>query len=108
MALKQLRKTLVPHARPVPKFDHPFQPQKYATSMLLVVFFLLHIESRVFMFLLLCILEQLLNLFFTQLRRSSKKVTKPRSPKLLILKRQERRKMACPYAAVSSAASQMR
>ncbi|PHT76675.1 Protein TPX2 [Capsicum annuum] len=67
MALKQLRKTLVPHARPVPKFDHPFQPQK-----------------------------------------SSKKVTKPRSPKLLILKRQERRKMACPYAAVSSAASQMR
>ncbi|KAM3217805.1 hypothetical protein P3L10_027248 [Capsicum annuum] len=28
-ALKQLRRTLVPHARPVPKFDHPFLPQKY-------------------------------------------------------------------------------
>ncbi|MCE2056107.1 hypothetical protein HAX54_044055, partial [Datura stramonium] len=27
MALKQLRRTLVPHARPVPKFDHPFLPQ---------------------------------------------------------------------------------
>ncbi|XP_033517416.1 protein TPX2-like isoform X2 [Nicotiana tomentosiformis] len=67
-ALKQLRKTLVPHARPVPKFDHPFLPQK-----------------------------------------SSRAVTKPRSPKLLIIKRQERRKMACPYAAaVSSAASKMR
>ncbi|KAL3332992.1 hypothetical protein AABB24_033182 [Solanum stoloniferum] len=67
MALKQLRRTLVPHARPLPKFDHPFLPQK-----------------------------------------SSKQVTKPRSPKLLVLKRQERRKMVCPYAAVSTAASQMR
>lgn len=28
-ALKQLRRTLVPHARPVPKFDNPFLPQKY-------------------------------------------------------------------------------
>ncbi|XP_030546298.1 protein TPX2 isoform X8 [Rhodamnia argentea] len=27
-ALKQLRKTLVPHARPIPKFDHPFCPQR--------------------------------------------------------------------------------
>ncbi|MCD9560224.1 hypothetical protein HAX54_018723 [Datura stramonium] len=27
-ALKQLRRTLVPHARPVPNFDHPFLPQK--------------------------------------------------------------------------------
>lgn len=27
-ALKQLRRTMVPHARPVPKFDHPFLPQK--------------------------------------------------------------------------------
>ncbi|GMY10150.1 protein TPX2-like isoform X3 [Fagus crenata] len=27
-ALKQLRRTLVPHARPVPNFDHPFCPQK--------------------------------------------------------------------------------
>lgn len=67
LALKQLRKTLVPHARPLPKFDHPFLPQK-----------------------------------------SSKQVTKPRSPKLLVLKRQERRRMVCPYAAVSTAASQMR
>ncbi|KAK4344651.1 hypothetical protein RND71_034827 [Anisodus tanguticus] len=66
-ALKQLRRTLVPHARPVPKFDHPFLPQK-----------------------------------------SSKQVTKPKSPKLQIVKRKERRAMACPYAPVSSAASQMR
>lgn len=29
-ALKQLRRTLVPHARPVPNFGHPFLPQKYA------------------------------------------------------------------------------
>ncbi|KAJ8561108.1 hypothetical protein K7X08_027298 [Anisodus acutangulus] len=29
-ALKQLRRTLVPHARPVPNFDHPFLPQKSA------------------------------------------------------------------------------
>ncbi|KAK9922575.1 hypothetical protein M0R45_031036 [Rubus argutus] len=27
-ALKQLRRTLVPHARPVPRFEHPFCPQK--------------------------------------------------------------------------------
>ncbi|XP_022148004.1 protein TPX2-like [Momordica charantia] len=27
-ALKQLRRTLVHHAKPVPKFDHPFHPQK--------------------------------------------------------------------------------
>ncbi|KAK4723575.1 hypothetical protein R3W88_026354 [Solanum pinnatisectum] len=60
-ALKQLRRTLVPHARPVPKFDHPFLPQK-----------------------------------------SSKQVTKPRSPKLQIVKRKERRTMVCPYAPASS------
>ncbi|KAH0751561.1 hypothetical protein KY285_004709 [Solanum tuberosum] len=66
-ALKQLRRTLVPHARPVPKFDHPFLPQK-----------------------------------------SSKQVTKPRSPNLQIVKRKERRAMACPYAPASSAAYQMR
>ncbi|XP_010327080.1 protein TPX2-like isoform X2 [Solanum lycopersicum] len=66
-ALKQLRRTLVPHARPVPKFDHPFLPQK-----------------------------------------SSKQVTKPRSPKLQIVKRKERKTMACPYAPSSSAAYQMR
>ncbi|XP_060201750.1 protein TPX2-like isoform X2 [Lycium barbarum] len=66
-ARKQLRRTLVPHARPVPKFDHPFLPQK-----------------------------------------SSRQVTKPKSPKLQIVKRKERRATACPYAPVSSAASQMR
>ncbi|XP_066397779.1 protein TPX2-like isoform X2 [Miscanthus floridulus] len=27
-ALKQLRRTMVPHARPLPKFDRPFRPQK--------------------------------------------------------------------------------
>ncbi|KAB2042297.1 hypothetical protein ES319_D02G205800v1 [Gossypium barbadense] len=27
-AVKQLRRTMVPHARPVPKFDNPFCPQK--------------------------------------------------------------------------------
>ncbi|KAL9457807.1 hypothetical protein AB3S75_006789 [Citrus x aurantiifolia] len=27
-ALKQLRRTMVPHARPLPKFDNPFCPQK--------------------------------------------------------------------------------
>ncbi|XWS63433.1 hypothetical protein CRYUN_Cryun06bG0096600 [Craigia yunnanensis] len=27
-AWKQLRRTMVPHARPLPKFDHPFCPQK--------------------------------------------------------------------------------
>ena len=27
-ALKQMRRTMVPHARPVPKFDNPFCPQK--------------------------------------------------------------------------------
>ncbi|XP_011029042.1 PREDICTED: protein TPX2 [Populus euphratica] len=27
-ALKQLRRTMVPHARPVPNFNHPFCPQK--------------------------------------------------------------------------------
>ncbi|KAL0307019.1 UNVERIFIED_CONTAM: protein TPX2 [Sesamum radiatum] len=32
-ALKQLRRTLVPHARPVPNFDHPFLPQKSAKEV---------------------------------------------------------------------------
>ncbi|XVF88312.1 hypothetical protein PTKIN_Ptkin19aG0039800 [Pterospermum kingtungense] len=27
-ALKQLRRTMIPHARPLPMFDHPFCPQK--------------------------------------------------------------------------------
>ena len=31
-ALKQLRRTLVPHARPVPNFANPFLPQKYASN----------------------------------------------------------------------------
>ncbi|KAJ0052364.1 hypothetical protein Pint_02297 [Pistacia integerrima] len=51
-ALKQLRRTLVPHARPVPNFDQPFCPQK-----------------------------------------SSKESTKPKSPKLRVIQRKERRKM---------------
>ncbi|KAK3040493.1 hypothetical protein RJ639_028778 [Escallonia herrerae] len=66
-ALKQLRRTLVPHARPVPNFDRPFLPQK-----------------------------------------SSKDVTKPKSPKLKVLRRRERREMSSAVAAASSAASNMR
>ncbi|XP_059623162.1 protein TPX2 [Cornus florida] len=65
-ALKQLRRTLVPHAWPVPKFNHPFIPQK-----------------------------------------SSKEITKPKSPKLKMVQRKERRKMFSTVAA-SSAASLMR
>nr|GLL45448.1 protein TPX2 isoform X2 [Ipomoea trifida] len=70
-ALKQLRRTLVPHARPVPKFDQPFLPQK-----------------------------------------SSKQATRAKSPRLQLIKRKERRKLLCPFAApasaTSSSASQMR
>ncbi|XP_027063342.1 protein TPX2 [Coffea arabica] len=67
-ALKQLRRTLVPHARPVPNFEHPFLPQK-----------------------------------------SSKQVTKPKSPRLNILKRKEKRRMVCPVpATASSLPTQMR
>ncbi|XP_076937041.1 protein TPX2-like [Bidens hawaiensis] len=62
-ALKQLRRTLVPHARPVPNFNKPFLP-----------------------------------------RKSSKGVTRPKSPRLKI---NERRKMVVA-AATSSAASNMR
>ncbi|KAL0444264.1 UNVERIFIED_CONTAM: protein TPX2 [Sesamum latifolium] len=67
-ALKQLRRTLVPHARPVPNFDHPFLPQK-----------------------------------------SAKEVTKAKSPKLLVTRRKEKRRLVCPAAtAPSTAASHMR
>ncbi|XP_045820364.1 protein TPX2 isoform X2 [Trifolium pratense] len=31
-ALKQMRKTMVPHARPVPNFDNPFCPQKISKT----------------------------------------------------------------------------
>ncbi|KAJ9550339.1 hypothetical protein OSB04_014384 [Centaurea solstitialis] len=65
-ALKQLRRTLVPQARPVPNFSKPFLP-----------------------------------------RKSSKGVTKPKSPKLKIIERTERRRMVVA-AATSSAASNMR
>ncbi|RID49060.1 hypothetical protein BRARA_I05525 [Brassica rapa] len=67
--LKQMRKTMVPHARPVPNFNKPFLPQK-----------------------------------------SNKETTKPKSPKLRVIKRTERRKMmACPVSAATSAsAGQMR
>ncbi|KAK8706525.1 hypothetical protein V6N13_050086 [Hibiscus sabdariffa] len=50
-ALKQLRRTMVPHARPLPKFDHPFCPQK-----------------------------------------SCKETTNPKSPRLRVLQRMERKK----------------
>ncbi|KAK6777194.1 hypothetical protein RDI58_023911 [Solanum bulbocastanum] len=39
-ALKQLRRTLVPHARPVPKFDHPFLPQNTVWNTLPYFYFL--------------------------------------------------------------------
>ncbi|KAL0732284.1 hypothetical protein Bca4012_008493 [Brassica carinata] len=67
--LKQMRKTMVPHARPVPNFNKPFLPQK-----------------------------------------SNKETTKPKSPKLRVIKRTERRKMmARPVcAATSASAGQMR
>lgn len=65
-ALKQLRRTLVPQARPVPNFNKPFLP-----------------------------------------RKSSRGVTKPKSPRLKINERTERRKMIVA-AATSSAASNMR
>ncbi|ESQ44573.1 hypothetical protein EUTSA_v10003404mg [Eutrema salsugineum] len=51
-ALKQLRRTMVPHARPVPNFNNPFLPQK-----------------------------------------SNKETTKPKSPKLRVIRRIERRTM---------------
>ncbi|XWS39440.1 hypothetical protein CRYUN_Cryun18bG0054400 [Craigia yunnanensis] len=67
-ALKQLRRTMVSHARPLPKFDHPFCPQK-----------------------------------------SSKEITKPKSPYLRVLQRKERRKMISSLtAATSSPATLMR
>ncbi|CAN6876780.1 unnamed protein product [Brassica oleracea var. botrytis] len=68
--LKQMRKTMVPHARPVPKFNKPFLPQK-----------------------------------------SSKEITKPKSPNLRVIKRTERRTMMAPptvSAATSASAGQMR
>ncbi|CAL9242045.1 unnamed protein product [Arabidopsis halleri] len=51
-ALKQLRRTMVPHARPVPNFNNPFLPQK-----------------------------------------SIKETTKPKSPKLRVIRRVGRRTM---------------
>ncbi|XP_021894246.1 protein TPX2 [Carica papaya] len=69
-ALKQMRRTMVPHARPVPSFDHPFCPQK-----------------------------------------STREMTKPKSPNLRVLRRKkERRRMeaTCPVAAISSPATNMR
>ncbi|XP_073121451.1 protein TPX2 [Henckelia pumila] len=68
-ALKQLRRTLVPHARPVPNFDNPFLPQK-----------------------------------------SSRVVTKAKSPRLHIARRNEKRRVIfpAPATATSAAASHMR
>ncbi|CAN8247910.1 unnamed protein product [Cochlearia groenlandica] len=51
-ALKQMRRTMVPQARPVPNFNNPFLPQK-----------------------------------------SNRETTKPKSPKLRVIRRIERRKM---------------
>lgn len=65
-ALKQLRRTMVPHARPVPSFDNPFCPQ-----------------------------------------RSSKDITKPKSPNLRVLHRKGRRKVF-NGTVVSSPAANMR
>ncbi|KAK6151744.1 hypothetical protein DH2020_014379 [Rehmannia glutinosa] len=59
-ALKQLRRTLVPHARPVPSFEHPFLPQK-----------------------------------------SDKGVTKPKSPKLRVNRRKEKRRIVCTTGTAS-------
>ncbi|KAL3017341.1 hypothetical protein AAZX31_06G271800 [Glycine max] len=64
--LKQMRRTMVPHARPVPNFDNPFCPQK-----------------------------------------SSKDITKPKSPNLRVLHRKERRKVF-NGTAFSSPAANMR
>ncbi|XP_010522597.1 PREDICTED: protein TPX2 [Tarenaya hassleriana] len=66
-ALKQLRRTLVPQARPVPNFSNPFLPQK-----------------------------------------SNKEITKPKSPKLRVIKRTERRKMMMTCPATTAAAAHMR
>ncbi|KAK9075100.1 hypothetical protein SSX86_003419 [Deinandra increscens subsp. villosa] len=64
-ALKQLRRTLVPHARPVPNFNKPFLP-----------------------------------------RKSSRGVTKPKSPRLKVTERRKFKMVVA--AATSSAASNMR
>ncbi|XP_039038446.1 protein TPX2-like [Hibiscus syriacus] len=67
-ALKQLRRAMVPHARPVPKFDHPFCPQK-----------------------------------------SSMETTRPKSPRLRVLQRIERKKRIGSFTApTSSPATLMR
>ncbi|KAI8005925.1 Protein TPX2 [Camellia lanceoleosa] len=66
-ALKQLKRTLVPHVRPVPNFDRPFLPQ-----------------------------------------RSSKEITKPKSSKLNVNRRKERRNFVSAVTAASSASSHMR
>ncbi|KAL2483336.1 Protein TPX2 [Forsythia ovata] len=66
-ALKQLRRTLVPHARPVPKFDNPFLPYK-----------------------------------------SSKEVTKAKSPKLHINGRKDNRPLVRAAAKAPGSASYMR
>ncbi|XP_038683473.1 protein TPX2-like isoform X2 [Tripterygium wilfordii] len=66
-AWKQLRRTMVPHARPMPSFDNPFCPQK-----------------------------------------ACKEPTKPKSPKLRVTKRKERRRVISTLTPVSSSASNMR
>ncbi|KAH6833906.1 targeting protein for XKLP2 [Perilla frutescens var. hirtella] len=45
-ALKQLRRTLVPHARPVPNFDRPFLPQKSGREITKAKSPKLHVNRR--------------------------------------------------------------
>ncbi|KAL7128966.1 hypothetical protein ABFS83_13G030800 [Erythranthe nasuta] len=45
-ALKQLRRTLVPHARPVPNFNHPFLPQKSGKEVTKAKSPKLHVNRR--------------------------------------------------------------
>ncbi|KAG8386856.1 hypothetical protein BUALT_Bualt03G0192500 [Buddleja alternifolia] len=45
-ALKQLRRTLVPHARPLPKFDNPFLPQRSAKGVTKAKSPKLHVNRR--------------------------------------------------------------
>ena len=73
-ALKQLRRSMVPHARPLPKFDRPFRPQRWVKT-----FKLCHPQ---------CMLNLMNCCFF---HRSTKQVTRPKSPQLLVDERGARR-----------------
>lgn len=98
-ALKQLRRNLIPHARAVPNFDHPFLPQKYVIGIF-CCFFLDYLS--------LTCLPRTKMTFKSIYNRSSKHVTRPSYYKLLKGKRV--RKMLFPLCSSfsSAAASQMR